>query len=247
LKFLLSCLSPSASSVPACLSGSARMLASACLAATLALNGCGSSGPVYPQNVSVTMSPVVTSLAVGNQQQFTATVTNYTATPSFFVSPTAAASVGTMTPSGLYTAPAVPPIVNYGGFTGVQGAVTVNASVDYPSPGTLLGAVASTTETFVITAPSVVVGFITNAATVPLGTTYKFQPYAVGSVNRGYTLQVNGVTGGSMATGTIVTDATNAGLYTAPTVMPMTGKTITITAISQADPTKTADATVTLQ
>jgi len=152
-----------------------------------------------------------------------------------------------MTASGLYTAPAVPPIVNYGGSNGVQGTVTINASVDYPSPGTLLGAVASATETFVITAPSVVAGFITNAAIVPLGTTYKFQPYAVGAVNRGYILQVNGVTGGSMSTGTVVTDATNAGLYTAPAVMPMTGKTITVTVISQADPTKTADATVTLQ
>jgi hypothetical protein len=52
---------------------------------------------------------------------------------------------------------------------------------------------------------------------------------------------VNGVTGGSAATGTITNAVTafyEGGLYTAPTVMPMTGDTVTITMISQADPPK---------
>jgi hypothetical protein len=35
-------------------------------------------------------------------------------------------------------------------------------------------------------------------------------------------------------------------LYTAPAAMPMTGNTVTITVISQADPTKTQTAIVTL-
>ena len=36
-------------------------------------------------------------------------------------------------------------------------------------------------------------------------------------------------------------------LYTAPATMPMSGNTVTITVISQADPSKTASSTITLQ
>jgi hypothetical protein len=57
---------------------------------------------------------------------------------------------------------------------------------------------------------------------------------------------VNGVTGGSTATGTIAPQITGAAYFTAPTVMPMTGNTVTITAACQADQTKHASATVTL-
>ena len=103
---------------------------------------------------------------------------------------------------------------------------------------------------FPITAATVSVGLSPTTATVALGGTEQFVGYAVGSVNNGLTWQVNGVTGGSAATGTI-TNAVTAyyagGLYTAPTVMPMTGDTVTITVISQADPTKTLTAIVTLQ
>jgi hypothetical protein len=66
-------------------------------------------------------------------------------------------------------------------------------------------------------------------------------------VNRAYTLQVQGVTGGSTAYGTITQDSVNAGLYTAPAAMPVTGKTVVVTVVSAADPTKTATATATLQ
>ena len=207
--------------------------------------GCGSLAPVFPQNVSISMSPKITSLAAGAVQQFTATVTNETAAPYWLVASNSSPQ-GTITSSGLYTAPAVPPINNYNGFPGIQGAVTVQARVDYPVQNNFFGGVATDSETFVITAPSVTVGFITNTASVPLGGTYKFQPYAVGSVDRKYTLQINGMTGGAMGYGTIVQDSANAGLYTAPTVMPMTGPDVTITVVSNADPTKTASATITV-
>jgi hypothetical protein len=225
-----------------------RPLALAILCSATLLSSCGGGGAAfnYPQNVSISMSPSITSLAVSGTQQFTATVVNYTATPTFNVQ-TSVVPTGTITQTGLYTAPAAPPAINYGGSAGPQAVVTVNASVAYPSPTQFFGASATTSQTFVITAPTVTAGFITTTATVPLGGTFKFQPYAVGNVNRGYTLQVNGVNGGSMSTGTIVQDSLNAGLYTAPTAMAMTGNTVTITVISQADPTKTATATVTLQ
>jgi hypothetical protein len=190
------------------------------------------------------MSPKIASIAVNATQQFAATVTNYTAAPTWFMQGSTAA--GTITSSGLYTAPSSPPIINYGGSTGPQAVTTVIASVTYPAANALFGAAASDTNTFVITAPSVTAGFVTNTASVALGGSFKFQPYAVGALDRNYILQVNGVTGGSLGTGTIVQDSVNAGLYTAPAAMPMTGPIVTITVISTADPTKTATATVSL-
>ncbi len=216
------------------------------LCATSLLSSCGGgSSFTYPQNVTVTMSPAVTSLPVGTTQQFSAAVSGYSATPTWNVQGSTNPT-GTITQTGLYTAPPIPPIINYGGSPGPEGVVTVTASVNYPSPTLFFGATASATQTFVITAPTITAGILPATASVALGGTFKFQPYAVGSTNRAYTLQVNGVTGGSMSTGTIVTDAMNAGLYTAPTVMPMTGNTVTITVISAADPTRTGTATVTL-
>jgi trimeric autotransporter adhesin len=214
------------------------------VSALFLLTSCGGqSAPTYPQNVSVAMSPKIASIAVNATQQFAATVTNYTATPTWFMQGTAA---GTITSSGLYTAPSSPPILNYGGSNGPQAVTTVIASVAYPAANTLFGTAASDSNTFVITAPTVTAGFVTNTASVALGGSFKFQPYAVGALDRNYILQVNGITGGSLGTGTIVQDSVNAGLYTAPAAMPMTGPIVTITVISTADPTKTATATVTL-
>ncbi len=212
--------------------------------------GCGGGGGSSSQdysNASLTLSPVVASVAVGGTQQFNAALVETTGAPFWSVAPSVSAGAGTITQTGLYTAPAAPPVINYGGGAGQQGVVTISATSLYPKPGTLLGATVGDSETFVITAPSITVGITPATVTVPLGAAVKFQPYAVGSLNRGYTLQVNGITGGSSTVGTIVTDNINAGLYTAPAAMPMTGSTVTITVISQADPTKTGKAVVTLQ
>lgn len=185
-------------------------------------------------------------MAVGTSQQFTTTVIGSSGKPFWsLLNGVPGAGLGSITQAGLYAAPAQPPVIDYGGAAGAQGVVTVQVSSMYPVAGTL--ASVDTAETFVITAPAVSAGIFPAAVTVPLGGTVKFQPYAVGSLNRDYTLQVNGVTGGSAATGTIVTDNLNAGLYTAPTILPMTGKNVTIKVISQADTSKSATAVVTLQ
>jgi hypothetical protein len=54
---------------------------------------------------------------------------------------------------------------------------------------------------------------------------------------------VNGVTGGDATAGTI--DAT--GLYTAPAVVPSPNNPVIVTAVAQADVTKSGSATVTLK
>ena len=69
--------------------------------------------------------------------------------------------------------------------------------------------------------------------------TQQFTATVANSTNTFVDWQVNGVVGGSAATGTITT----AGLYTAPPVVP-SPRQVTITADSQADPTKTASALV---
>lgn len=213
----------------------------------LPIYGCSSGNSVQAGSgaPSITMSPKITSLAVGATQQFTAVVTN--ASNVWWYLSLGDPREGIITSNGLYTAPSVPPINDYDGFPGTQGLADVQVRADGTAPtNNFFGVVVRDSNSFVITAPSVIVGFIKGTASVPLGGTFHFQPYAVGAMDRTYTLQVNGVTGGSLSAGSIVQDANNAGLYTAPTAMPMTGSTVTITVKSTADPTKTATATVTL-
>jgi hypothetical protein len=143
--------------------------------------------------------------------------------------------------STTYNSPATPPIYTAtqiaAGF--VQGSVTISASVNN-NPNMVFSDTA-TSVTFVITSP-ISAGISPTTASVKLGTTQQFTGYSVGSTNNALAWQVNGVAGGNTANGTI----TPAGLYTAPTAMTMTSNTVTISAVAQADTTKTASSTVTL-
>jgi hypothetical protein len=138
----------------------------------------------------------------------------------------------------VYTAPATPPV--YGTNIETAGTATVRA---------LTGGTSVDTK-FTITASWIATGFYAPSSTlVALGSTLVVNAYAVGSVNNALTLQVNGTPGGSTSVGTIVSPAGylyGEYLYTAPTTMPMTGSTITLTVISQADPTKSSSLTLTL-
>ncbi len=78
------------------------------------------------------------------------------------------------------------------------------------------------------------------AATVPANGTQQFQATVSGSSNTAVTWQVNNVTGGTAATGTVST----TGLYTAPPAT--TSMQVTVTAVASADSTKTASAAVTI-
>lgn len=79
------------------------------------------------------------------------------------------------------------------------------------------------------------------AVTVFTGTTQQFTSTVTGTTNQNVTWWVNGVTGGNATFGTIGP----TGLYTAPAVPP-SPSTVTITAISAADPTRTASASATI-
>ena len=86
---------------------------------------------------------------------------------------------------------------------------------------------------------------------VTLGTlaTQSFTATVTGSTNTAVTWQVNGVSGGSSANGVISTTVlgtANEAIYLASSAVPSPAS-VSVTAISQADTTKSATATVTIQ
>jgi hypothetical protein len=227
-----------------------RLLFLLTITSTAILTSCGGGSKYSYQNITISVSPHITSIPVGATMTFTATVTNAPATSvEWALDSYDSANVGSpTTQSGatfMYTAPPTPPIYTGVGPTSItQGTVTLFAM--FPDFGPSI----SDNQTFVVTAPSVTVGLAPATATVALNATQQFTGYAVGNVNNALTWQVNGVTGGSTANGTIAlvpNGLPGAYLYTAPSAIPMTGKTVILTAISQADTTKTASSTITLQ
>ena len=224
---------------------------SICLAAiafAIALSGCNNTITTPPAYLSVSISPRPASVPVGATVVFAGTVSNNLSIPQWtfldaseVANPGVLASVAGSPDAIQYTGPLTPPIYSVTPTGVTQGAVTLNATLTDPA-GTSIP-ISGDTITFVITAPSVTVNLAPLTASVALGGSEQFIGYAVGSLNNTLTWQVNGVTGGSAATtGTI----NSAGTFVAPQNMPMSGNTVTITIISQADPTKTASATVTL-
>jgi hypothetical protein len=227
----------------------------------LVLSSCGGGGSAgggnsYSyQNIMVTITPQISSLAVSGTQTFTASVTN--AAPLFtWLSFGSAGNISQQQNSGnqsmiTFTAPSAPPVysqtdaggnVHYNDSTtqgivvltaevpnGVGSFTNVSGTVQFPIIGTVSAGIAPTTA-------SVKIG----------GNTLIFTGYCVGASSNTIVWQVNGVTGGSSSAGTIAASAGGAATYTAPATMPMTGSTVTVGAACQVDATKHATSTVTL-
>jgi hypothetical protein len=90
-------------------------------------------------------------------------------------------------------------------------------------------------------ATSVSVTLSANYAQLQPGRTLQFGATVSGSTNTGVIWQVNNANGGSGVSGTI----TSAGLFTAPAAIPSPAS-VTVTAVSQANPMVSATATITL-
>ena len=88
---------------------------------------------------------------------------------------------------------------------------------------------------------SVSVSISPTSASVQVSHTQQFTATVTGTVNTAVNWQVNNVTGGNSTVGTV----SSSGLYAAPAAVP-NPPTVTVKAISQADPTKSASATVTI-
>jgi hypothetical protein len=190
--------------------------------------GCaGLSTTVHPIPVSVTISPTSATVTAGGTQQFTATVQNASNTAvTWQVNGVTggSATVGTISSSGLYTAPATVP----------SPATIMVTAVSQADP--TKSASAQVTITAV---PVVSVTISPTSATVTAGGTQQFTATVQNASNTAVTWQVNGVAGGNATVGTI----SSSGLYTAPATVPSPA-TIMVTAVSQADPTKSASAQV---
>ena len=190
------------------------------------LSGCAHSHPApIGSQVKVTINPTSATVQAGTQLPFTATVTNTSNTAvTWQVNGTTGgnSTVGTISTSGLYTAPSAVP----------AGSITVAAVSQADST-------ASASAPVIITAAS---GLSVSPSSVTLlaGAT---QPFSVISSTSApaVTWQVDGITGGDATVGTIST----SGLYTAP-ADPPSGQKVTVKAISQADASQTATAQVTV-
>ena len=181
--------------------------------------------------ITVAVSPTSASLVASSTQLFTATVTNAGNTAvTWQVNGVTGgdATVGTIATDGTYTAPAMPP---------AQPTVTITAV-------SVADSTRSGSASVTITAAPSNVGVMVSpsAATVVAGSgTQTFTATVVNGGSTAVTWQVNGVTGGNSTVGTIST----GGLYTAPASVPSPAA-VTVTAVSVADPTKSANALVTI-
>ncbi|HXN21190.1 MAG TPA: hypothetical protein VOA41_00435 [Candidatus Dormibacteraeota bacterium] len=197
-----------------------------------------SGGPsTPPPPTTVTIAPTSASVALGQSVQFTATVVGATSPAvTWQVNSVTGgnSSVGTTSGNGLYTAPAQLPN---------PATVTVTA---VSSADPTKRASASVT----ITAASTSISVTPSSVRVLVFGTVQFTAMVNGSPSTAVTWQVNGVTGGASKTGAI----SSGGLYTAPNAVPVSSTpqhnskttTVTVQAISQADPGASGSAVITV-
>jgi len=182
------------------------------------------------QPVAVTITPTSASVVAKKTQQFSATVsetTNSAITWQVNGVSGGNSSVGTVSSSGLYTAPA----------TTAKMSVTVSAVSNADSTKSASAAVSITPAA---SSQPVSIAVAPTTASVVAGKTQQFSATVSGSSNTAVSWEVNGITGGNSSTGTI----NSSGLYTAPTVS--STLSVTVTAVSSADNSKTANAAVTV-
>jgi hypothetical protein len=189
------------------------------------INSCGSGS--HHSAVVVTVSPGSATVEVGGQARFTADVfgtTNTAVTWKVNGTKDGNSTVGTITSTGIYTAPSSVP----------SSSVTVEAVSEENT------SVSASAKLTIQTAKAVAVS--PAAATVLTGNKLQFTATLNGAVSSAFLWSVNGVANGNSNVGLI--DAT--GLYTAP-ASPPSGALVTITATSTSDSTQSASSTVVVQ
>ncbi len=191
--------------------------------ATISCGGGASGNTPPPTQINVSITPTTATVAASGTQQFQATVTGSgnTAVQWQVNGVTGGtAATGTISTSGLYTAPATP----------VAMQVTVSAVSAADSTKSASAAVTVNA----LPAGSIVISPTT--ATLAAGATQQFTATVVGENNAGVSWSVDGVAGGNGTVGRV----SSSGLYTAPSA----AGSHTVTAAVTADPGKTASATV---
>ena len=206
------------------------------LAIILFVSSCGGGSATAPSSlITVKVTAPKTTVVVGQTLTFTATVTGTTNTAVTW-SVSGGASNGTISTTGVYTAPPTvpnPPTVT----------VTAISQADPTKSG-------SATVTVVASASGIQVSVQPATASVSDFLMQQFTATVTGTSNTAVTWQVNGVTGGSQKSGFI----SSTGLYVAPSAVPTKSDsmgntvttTLTVTAVSQADTTASGTSTVTI-
>lgn len=197
-------------------------LALAALAASR--GGGGEAAP--PPAIVLTVSPTTATVQSGQSQQFSPTVTgtrNAAVTWSVNDVVHGNSTVGTVSTTGLYTAPA----------TGPSAATIAVKATSVADP------TKSASATVTITAHPIAVTISPTSATVQTGTAQQFTKTVTGTRNTALTWSVNDAVPDSTAVGTIST----GGRYTAPRTVP-SPDAVTVRATSVADPAKWASATL---
>jgi hypothetical protein len=199
------------------------------------LTACGGgNGGGQQQTITVTVGPKTASVAGGQTQTIVATILN----------PNNTGVNWTLSGTGC-TGAACGTLSNPGGNNNQGWTIDYTAPLAIPSPATVTitatsrdDPTKSDSSTITVTAAVVSVGVAPATPTVILGATQQFNATVKGSTNTAVTWSVTG-------RGTI----SASGLYTAPdTLAPVTTTpaTVTVTAISQADNTKSGSATITI-
>ena len=180
------------------------------------------SPPPPPPAITVSVSPTNPSVLLGNSQAFTATVANTTNTNVTWTVngvPAGSVATGTITPTGVFTAPLdlpSPALIN----------VTATSQVDTTKSFTVQVTIAS--DIAITLAPS--------SASVELGATQAFHTALTSAGHPDASIRWS-LSGPACPAACGVVD--QAGNYTSPAVLPSTA-TATLTAQSVADPAKQA-------
>jgi hypothetical protein len=189
------------------------------------------SGQALQNSVGVSVSPASANVVVNAQKSFSATVIgNTNQSVKWDVNGVIGgnSAVGFVDSiSGLYTAPSVVPS---------PATVTIHATSQ-----AVPNAVGSASVTITNPPPPVSISISPTSASVRIGRTQRFTATVTNTSNTSVTWYVNGVHGGNSTVGTI----SSGGLYTGPSSVP-SPSTVTVSAVSSADHTKSASATVSI-
>lgn len=196
------------------------------------LSGCdggGGNSPPLPPGIAVSLSPAASTIKVDQSQQFTATVTgssNTAVTWSVGGVGCAGAACGTVSNTGLYSAPAIVP---------VPPTVSVVATAQADTTKTASAALTIGSDVALSVWPS--------SARVTVSNSRQFLRMLTGSSNAAVSWSVSGAGCGAGNCGSV----SAAGNYQAPASIPAGVSTVTVSATSVVDPGKSAQAAVTLQ
>jgi len=203
-------------------SGAGRAWPWVCLGTLLVLlttTGCGGgSSSTPPPQVAVSIRPTSATVATNGTQQFNATVSGSTNTAVSW-SVAGGTSNGTISATGLYTAPSLAP-------TPPQVTVTATSQAD-----------ASKIASATVNITGIGVQVLPATVTLQTNGSQQFNANVSGTTNTA----VNWSVAGGSNNGSI----DSSGFYTAPAAVPNPAQ-VTVTATSQADTSKSGNATVTV-